>query len=145
MNKTLQTHYNIFEYCNEISKKSKCLSRQVGAVLVKDGLIVSQGYNRVPCKTNDCKTCIRHQKHSGEALDICKAIHAEEACILNYLKNHTLEDLKDCTLYVTVEPCYHCAKFIIDCKIRKVYAHQEYNSDYTKAIFKEAGVKFYIV
>lgn len=143
--KTYNMHLELLQFCETIAKSSNCLSRKVGAILVKDGLIVSTGFNRVPLHTEDCKNCIRKSKKSGESLDICKAIHAEESCILSYLNNHTLLDLKDCILYVSVEPCYNCAKFVIDCGIKTVYAKEKYNSNYTKAIFDEAKVKLTIL
>lgn len=143
--KTLENDLDLLRFCDVIATQSNCLSRQVGACLLKNGIIVSTGFNRVPCNTKDCSICIRQQKKSGESLDICKAIHAEEACILNYLKKHTLEDIKDCVLYVSVEPCYNCAKLITDIGIKKVYAHLPYNSKLTKHIFDEANVKLHIL
>ena len=135
-------HAEIFNLCNKIAEQSNCLSRHVGACLVKDGIILSTGFNRVPKDTANCQVCRR--KISGKDLDICKAIHAEEACILNYLKTHSIDDLKECELYVSVAPCYNCAKLIADCKIDTVYAKQDYNSSYTKALFDEAGIKLVI-
>lgn len=135
-------HLEIFNKCDELANKSKCLSRHVGACLVKDGVILSTGFNRVPENTSNCKECRRHI--SGKNLDICKALHAEETCILNYLKTNKLNDLKDCVLYVSVAPCYNCAKLIVDCGIKQVYAKDDYDSAYTKDIFLEAGVKLTI-
>jgi dCMP deaminase len=145
VNKTLQVHLKRLELCDRVSKKSECLSRHVGAILVKDNTIVAKGYNRVPKSTEACRVCIRQKKKSGEALDICKAIHAEETCILNFLKKYNYGDLKDCILYVSVAPCYNCAKLIVDAKTKAVYAKQDYNSNYTKAIFDEAGVGLFIL
>ena len=76
--KSLQVHLDRLDFCEEIAKQSDCLSRHVGAILVKDNGVVATGYNRAPCNTTMCENCIRHSKHSGESLDICKAIHAEE-------------------------------------------------------------------
>lgn len=138
--KTLQVHLNRLDYCDEVSQFSKCLSRKVGAILVRNNAIVAIGYNRVPANTADCGSCRRCAKHSGESLDICKAIHAEEAAIFEFLKTHTAEELKDCILYVSVAPCYHCAKLIADFQIKQVYAKRTYNSNYTATIFDEADV-----
>lgn len=143
--KSLQVHLDRLDYCDEISQFSNCLSRQVGAILVRDNLIVSVGYNRVPANTEPCKVCRRCSKHSGESLDICKAIHAEEAAIFDFLKTHSSKELKDCILYVSVEPCYHCAKLIADFQIKQVYAKRRYNSNYTATIFDEANIPLYIL
>ena len=143
--KSLQVHLNRLDFCEEIAKQSDCLSRHVGAILVKDNYIVATGYNRAPNNTSMCENCIRHTKHSGESLDICKAIHAEETCILNFLKKYSYDTLKDCILYVSVAPCYNCAKLITETGIKQVYAKYDYNSSYTKAIFDEAGVTLHIL
>lgn len=132
----------ILNFCDKIAEQSNCLSRHVGAILMKDGIIVSTGFNRVPKNTEDCQVCRR--RTSGKDLDICKAIHAEETCILNYLKKHSLDDIKGCNLYVSVAPCYNCAKLIADCGIKIVYAKDNYNSVYTKALFDEAKVSLVI-
>lgn len=136
---------DILDTCETIAKSSECLSRKVGACLVQDNIILSKGYNHTPHNTCDCKTCIRHNNKSGECLDICKAIHAEEDCIINYLKEYSIDSLKDCTLYVTVAPCYHCAKLITDIGIKKVICRTDYNSQYTKDLFTEAGVELIIL
>ena len=140
-----ENQQEILDFCDNIAQLSHCLSRKVGACLMKDGVMLSCGHNRVPHKTSYCKTCIRHQAKSGECLDICKAIHAEEDCILNYLKEHHIDTIKDCTLYVTVAPCYHCAKLITDIGIKKIICRHDYNSQYTKQLFDEAGVDLTIL
>ena len=63
---------------------------------------------------------------------------------LNYLKKHSLDDVKDCILYISVAPCYNCAKLIADCGIKTVYAKKDYNSNYTRALFDEVGIKLII-
>ncbi len=134
-------HKRFLDFCEIVASQSQCLSRHVGACLVKNNLVISSGYNKTPDNTSSCIECRRHRKHSGEALDICKAIHAEEMCLLNFLKTHNLSELEGATLYVSVTPCYHCAKLIIQCGIKDVYVYDDYNSSYTNAIFDEAGVK----
>ena len=143
--KSLQVHLERLNFCDAVAKQSQCLSRHVGAILVKDNRIVATGYNRTPLNTEACKNCIRKLKKSGEALDICKALHAEEICILSFLKKYSYADLKDCILYVSVAPCYNCAKLITETGIKQVYAKYDYNSSYTKAIFDEAGVTLHIL
>ena len=143
--KSLQVHLDRLDFCEEIAKQSDCLSRHVGAIIIKNNVLLATGYNRAPLNTKMCENCIRHTKHSGESLDICKAIHAEETCILNFLKKYSYDTLKDCILYVSVAPCYNCAKLIVETGIKQVYAKYDYNSSYTKAIFDEAGVTLTIL
>ena len=143
--KSLQVHLDRLNFCEEIAAQSDCLSRHVGAIIIKNNVLLSTGYNRAPLNTKMCENCIRNAKHSGESLDICKAIHAEETCILNFLKKYSYDSLKDCILYVSVAPCYNCAKLIVETGIKQVYAKYDYNSSYTKAIFDEAGVTLHIL
>ena len=145
LGKSLQVHLDRLDFCEEIAKQSDCLSRHVGAIIIKNNVLLATGYNRAPLNTTMCENCIRQAKHSGESLDICKAIHAEETCILNFLKKYSYDTLKDCILYVSVAPCYNCAKLITETGIKQVYAKYDYNSSYTKAIFDEAGVTLTIL
>ena len=141
----LNTHLDRLEYCDKLGELSECLSRKVGAILVKNNKVCGIGFNRVPTKTESCQTCRRCAKQSGEALDICKAIHAEEAAIFDFLRKHTVDELKDCILYVSITPCYHCAKLIAELQIKQVFARKQYNSNYTASIFDEAGINLYIL
>lgn len=143
--KTLKAEYEYLNFCKSIAANSKCLSRQVGALLVVNNIIVGTGFNRAPVQTKACKTCIR-QKHnckSGESLDLCKAMHAEEIAILTALKKNI--DLSSATLYVSTSPCYQCAKLIVECKIKRVIASSKYNNKLTDKLFKEAKVELIIL
>ena len=99
--KTLEAEYEYLKFCKSIAANSKCLSRQVGALVVVNNIIVGTGFNRTPIQTKACKTCIR-QKHnckSGESLDLCKALHAEQIAILTArieeLNAHLAENKND--------------------------------------------------
>lgn len=143
--KTLEAEYEYLKFCKSIATNSKCLSRQVGALIVVDNIIVGTGFNRTPINTKACKTCIR-QKHkckSGESLDLCKALHAEQIAILTALKKNI--DLSSATLYVSTSPCYQCAKLIVECKIKKVIASSKYDNELTDKLFKEAKVELIIL
>ena len=94
--KSLQVHLDRLNFCEEIAEQSDCLSRHVGAIIIKNNVLLSTGYNRAPLNTKMCENCIRNAKNSGESLDICKALHAEETCILNFLKKYSYDSLKDC-------------------------------------------------
>lgn len=143
--KTLEAEYEYLNFCKSIAANSKCLSRQVGAILVVNNTIVGTGFNRAPVQTKACKTCIRHKHNckSGEALDLCKALHAEEIAILTALKKNI--DLSSATLYVSTSPCYQCAKLIVECKIKRVIASSKYNNKLTDKLFKEANVELIIL
>lgn len=86
----------------EALKAYKRLEVPVGAVLVKDGVIISKGYN------------LREIKKSSLA-------HAEIVCIDKACKKLKTWRLDDCELYVTLEPCTMCAGAIIQSRLKKVY------------------------
>lgn len=128
----------------ELAKeRSSCLSRQVGAVIVKDKHVIATGYNGATKGSKHCDEkggCIRKQMSipSGERLDICSAVHAEQNAIIQAA--YTGVSTKDATMYVTVSPCFTCAKMIVNAGITKVITAGDYPDDRTKELFKEVGV-----
>ena len=140
---------NINEYYMNIavqtSLRSTCVRRKVGAIIVKDNRILSTGYNGAPSGLpnccDDCKRCYRSANNipSGQCLDLCFAVHAEQNSILNALK--TGEDLRGATLYVNTYPCSTCAKLSIQVGIRRIYYIDEYENEFTKNMLAEAGVE----
>ena len=129
----------------QVSLRSTCMRRKVGAVIVKDNRILSTGYNGAPTGLpnciDDCDRCYRsaHNIPSGKCLDLCFAIHAEQNAIMNALK--TGEDLKGAVLYVNTYPCSTCFKLTIQSGIREVYYIDDYENEFTKQMAEEAGVK----
>lgn len=129
----------------QVSLRSTCMRRKVGAVIVKDNRILSTGYNGAPSGLpnciDDCKRCYRsaHNIPSGECLDLCFAVHGEQNAIINALK--TGEDLKGASIYVNTYPCSTCAKLIIQVGITDIYYVDEYENMFTKHMLEEAGVR----
>jgi dCMP deaminase len=121
------------------------MRRKVGAVIVKDNRILSTGYNGAPsglpnCIDN-CNRCYRsaHNIPSGQMLDMCYAVHAEQNAIMNALK--TGEDLRGAVLYVNTYPCVTCFKLTVQSGIKEIYYIDEYENEFTKQMAKEAGVE----
>lgn len=127
------------ELAVNLSKKSHCVKRQVGAVLAKDTRIVSIGYNGPPAGTHNCDLewpetgCPRDSRGSCSL-----ALHAEENAILYAVKNGT--KIKDSTLYVTLAPCLACARTIYSVGIRRVIYLNSYAA--YKGFAVEDGVEF---
>lgn len=123
----------------ELSKRSHCVKRQVGAVIAKDTRIVSLGYNGPPAGTHNCDIewpelgCPRSQK-GGCSL----ALHSEENAILYAAKNNMT--LTGATLYVTLFPCLPCARMIYTSGIKRVVFLESY-AEY-KGFDKDEGVDF---
>lgn len=128
----------------QTSLRSTCIRRKVGAIIVKDDRILSTGYNGAPSGLpnccDDCKRCYRsaHNIPSGQMLDMCYAVHAEQNAIMNALK--TGEDLKGAALYVNTYPCVTCFKLTVQAGIKDVFYIDEYENEFTKQMAKEAGV-----
>jgi len=114
------------------SKRSNCLKRHVGCVIVKDNRILSLGYNGTPrgtknCFEGGCSRCAEVTE-SGNNLDMCMCLHAEENALL-YVGQR---ELQDSTLYVSLMPCVGCVKKIIQCGIKKIVYVDNYNPDLDK-------------
>ena len=132
-------NYNI---CKQIARNSKCLSRKIGAILVKDKLIVATGYNGPPkgiprcderwsidkrfteqydClaeKENKCPRYVLGFK-SGQGLDICVAAHAEENTILMCARKGI--EAEGSTMYMTCGiPCKNCLIKIIQAGVKEL-------------------------
>jgi dCMP deaminase len=127
-----------------VASRSNCLKRKVAAIIVKDGRIISTGYNGTPRKTRNCfeNGCPRCNAvgPSGKDLGDCYCSHGEENAIVQ-AAYHGIA-IKDSTLYTTFSPCLLCTKMIINAGINEVV----YNQDYAlglpaQALMKEAGVK----
>ncbi|MCP3660132.1 MAG: dCMP deaminase family protein [Bacteroidetes bacterium] len=123
----------------DISSRSHCIKKKVGAVITKDTRVISSGYNGPPSGTYNCDTkwpesgCPRSVK-GGCSL----ALHAEQNAIIFAYKNNI--DLNLSTLYVTLSPCLNCARLIFGAGIKKVI-FLDYYSEY-KSINIEEGISF---
>ena len=110
-----------------VSKRSSCLRRQVGSVLVKDNRVISTGYNGSPSGITNCYErgyCIREKAEQGMNLDMCYAQHSEMNCISVCAKQGI--SCEGATLYVTLSPCFECAKMIIQAGIKRVCYGEKY-------------------
>jgi dCMP deaminase len=94
----------------EISTLSKCNRSKVGAILVKDGNIISMSYNGTPSGMDNC--CER------DDVTLPYVIHAEMGAILKAAK--TGNSVDGSTLYLTLSPCLDCSKLILQSGIKRV-------------------------
>ncbi len=109
----------------ETARRSNCIRRQHGAVIVKNRRIRSTGYNGPPSGHAHCDSgaCPRaaSEAASGWAHDNCIAIHAEANAILY----SSPEERDGASIYITGVPCFGCAKFIANSGIAEVVAEGE--------------------
>ncbi|MCI9475190.1 cytidine/deoxycytidylate deaminase family protein [Anaerovoracaceae bacterium 41-7] len=126
------------------AKRSTCLRRQVGAVIVKDKHIVATGYNGAPRGIAHCDEkggCLRQKMGvpSGQRHELCRALHAEQNAIIQAA---TLgQSIEDATIYVTNQPCVICAKMIINAGIKRIVVKEGYPDELSVEILDEAGLK----
>ena len=118
-----------------VAKRSTCLRRAVGAVIVKDRRILATGYNGAPSNVRHCGEvgCLREKLAvlSGERHELCRGIHAEQNAIIQAAYHGV--SIKGASLYCTNLPCSICAKMIINAGIAKII----YASGYTDALSEE--------
>lgn len=147
-----------------ISQESKCVSWKVGAVIAKNGRIISTGYNgspsggvnccdhskeqgwlgyiNVPAPFNVKKAYLKTEcRHLHSAWSAKNEIHAELNAILYAAKNGTA--IEGATMYVTLSPCPDCAKAIANSGIRQLVYSETYdrNEPGWEKILKDAGIE----
>lgn len=127
----------------EQAEKSSCFRAKVGAVLVKDGEIIAQGYNNMTGGVNDCAEvgCIREIMHipSGERREVCRAICAEQLAISEAARNGI--KLDGSVAYITTFPCHICAKLLVSSGVSEIVYDKDYPDELSKNFLTEAGTK----
>ena len=117
---------------SEWSKLSHCKRKQVGALIVKDRMIISDGFNGTPSGyDNECETPENKTKWH--------VLHAEANAILKVARS--TQSCNDATLYVTLSPCKECSKLIHQSGIKRVVFGRKYSDTEGVDFLKEAGVE----
>lgn len=126
-----------------VAKRSTCLRRKVGAILVRDKRILCTGYNGPPRGLVHCLEvgCLRDKLKipSGERQEICRGLHAEQNAIIQAALYGV--SIKDSILYCTHQPCITCSKMIINAGIKKVIFQGDYPDALARKILKEAKIE----
>lgn len=118
------------------AENSYCKRRQVGALLVKDKMIISDGYNGTPAGFENC--C---EDESGRTYPY--VLHAEANAITKVAKSNNSSE--GATMYVTSSPCIECAKLIIQSGIRRVVYAENYRLDDGLQLLKRAGIEIQFI
>jgi dCMP deaminase len=131
------------EIAGIVSKRSTCLRRKVGALIVKDRRILATGYNGTPSGITHCEEagCLRTKLNipSGEKHELCRGLHGEHNAFLQAALYGI--SVKDSTLYITNQPCIICAKMIINAGIKEVVIAGDYPDKMAREFLDEAGIK----
>lgn len=116
----------------EWSLLSYCKRKQVGAIIVKDRMIISDGYNGTPSGFENC--C-----EDGDGLTRWDVLHAEANAILKVAKS--TQSCEGATLYITLSPCKECSKLIHQSGIKRVVYQNGYRDDSGILFLKKAGIE----
>jgi len=115
----------------EWAKLSYCKRAQVGSLIVKDGMIISDGFNGAPTGyNNDCEDC--------DDKTLWYILHSEANAILKCAKNGV--SCKDATIYLTHSPCKECAKLIYQSGIKRLVYNTEYRDNEGIEFLSESGL-----
>lgn len=130
-----------------VAGRSTCLRRKVGAVMVKDRQILSTGYNGSPSGLLHCEEigCLRQTLNvpSGERMEICRAVHAEQNALIQAAKHGVA--IAGADLYSTHQPCVQCTKMIINAGIRRVVYSHPYPDSLADVMAREAGLELILL
>ena len=125
------------------ARRSSCLRRAVGAVLVKDRRLLATGYNGVPSGVTHCEVtgCLRDRLNvpSGERHELCRGLHAEQNAIIQAAFHGV--SIRDAVLYCTNLPCIICAKMLINAGVRRVVYIDGYSDALTQEMLSEVGME----
>ena len=126
---------NFINIAYELASASKCVSKQVGAVIVKNGRILSTGYNGTPAGyTNCCEHWEGNYTKEHHEWSKTYEIHAEMNAIIWAAREGISID--GATIYVTLEPCSECSKNLIASGIKRIVYAKEYEYTYSEVISK---------
>lgn len=120
----------------EWGKLSHCKRKQVGALIVKDRMIISDGYNGTPTGfENDCEDEDEYTKWY--------VLHAEANAILKVAAS--TQSCKGATLYITLSPCRECSKLIHQAGFVRLVYSEAYKDDSGLQFLKKAGVELQLI
>ncbi|HPJ82365.1 MAG: dCMP deaminase family protein [Bacteroidales bacterium] len=132
MDKQTQFDLHYLEMARIWSQNSYCVRRKVGALMVKDRMIISDGYNGTPRGfENVCEDEDGHTKSY--------VLHAEANAITKVARSNNSSE--GATIYITASPCIECAKLIIQSGIVRVVYSDDYRLQEGIELLKRAGIQ----
>lgn len=134
------------EMAQVAAKRSTCLRRSVGAVIVKNKQILASGYNGTPMGLPHCEEvgCLREQMKvpSGKCHELCRGVHAEQNAITQAAYHGV--SVKGGTIYVTHQPCVVCTKMLINAGIERVVYANPYPDELAQEMMGQSKMKIEI-
>ena len=138
----IDTDKYFLEIASTVAKRSTCMRRSVGCILVdSQNHIVATGYNGVPTKFTHCldSPCEGAFSLSGTDLDLCNALHAEVNAFLQIRSADVL------TAYLTVSPCFSCAKMLANSNVKRLVAAELYVHEQAINLLNQADIEIVII
>lgn len=134
MKKSKQDKYDkaYLRMAQEWGKLSYCERKQVGAIIVKDRMIISDGYNGTP-------TGFENYCEDEEGYTKWYVLHAEANAILKVAGS--TQSCREATLYITLSPCRECSKLIHQSGINRVVYQKAYKDNSGLKFLEKAGVE----
>jgi dCMP deaminase len=114
------------------SELSHCSRKKVGAIIVKNDMIISDGYNGTPSGFDNCCENLNGETH-------WYVLHAEANAILKVAKS--TNNCEGATLYLTLSPCKDCSKLILQAGIKRVVYSMDYKDTEGVMFLKSAGIE----
>ncbi len=131
----------------EVARRSTCLRRSVGAVLVSEKRILATGYNGAPRGMRHCSEvgCLREKYNvpAGERHELCRGLHGEMNALIQAAYHGIC--IRRSALYCTTYPCSLCAKMLINAGVVRVVASGDYPDRLAKEMFEEAGLEVHLL
>lgn len=130
------------EIAGIVARRSTCIRRNIGALIVKEKRILSTGYNGAPSGLQHCGDlgCLRQEKGvaSGERHELCRGLHAEQNAIIQAAYHGV--SIKGGLLYSTHLPCSICVKMVINAGIDQVFYLEGYPDELATQLVAESGI-----
>jgi dCMP deaminase len=131
------------EFAKLAESRSTCRRRRVGAVVVKDRMILATGYTGAPKGVRHCTEigCLRQQMKvpSGQRHELCRGLHAEQNAIVQAAFHGV--SIRGGTMYCTFRPCVICVKMIINAGLKRVLYLGHYQDELVQAMVDDAGLE----
>jgi dCMP deaminase len=141
-------HFYFMDMAHLVAKRATCDRKHVGAVIVRNKMAVSTGYNGSPRGLPHCDD-VGHELVNMNGRDSCiRTVHAEANAIAQAARSGAA--IEGASIYTTASPCYDCMKLIINAGITEVVCGEFYQSRYGQsgdmaALAERAGVKLEIL
>lgn len=132
-----------------VKLRSNCLTRKIGAIIVKGRIQIAAGYNGTPpgiknCFEGGCRRCLDRMRgniSSGQSLERCLCSHAESNAMMHCAALGISTAGRDVTLYTTLAPCMECTKMAITVGIRRIVCYDGSYPDTDRRLLKESGIQ----